>query len=157
MASQRTLYVEKNVISLRTAYVADIGTLVGFRLNPADVVSLIPKARKQWAPKDFEWISRDRVWLYRHLMPEVDETKLMNGFPCVDQGIKPMSFEKPPRLKLIWTDSGNGVALCINGEPWAFIDETSHEGYSKGIINPEYGNPWSSKLFEKIFSDASQI
>jgi len=68
-----------------------------------------------------------------------------------------MTFERRPEFKLVWTDSGNGVALYLNGEPWAFTDEETHQGYSKGVFKPELahlpavGNLWNQELFEKIF------
>ncbi len=40
------------MISLRTAFVEDNGNLVYFCLNPADILSLMPKGREWWAPKD---------------------------------------------------------------------------------------------------------
>ena len=64
-----------------------------------------------------------------------------------------MAFEKPPELKLIWTDSGNGFALFLNGEPWAYIQEEYHCGFSKGILRPTIGNPWNQELFEKLFKE----
>ena len=67
------------------------------------------------------------------------------------QGIRQMQFEKPPVFKLLWADSGNSVALYLNGEPWAFIDEKTHQGYSKAILNPKIGNLWNQELFETIF------
>ena len=73
----------------------------------------------------------------------------------MQQDVKPMAFEKPPEFRLLWTDSGNGVALYLNGEPWAIIDEHTHQGYSKGILKPSTGsviqNLWNQELFEKLF------
>ncbi len=153
----RTLIEEENVVSLRTAYVYDNGNLVSFCLNPTDLVSLIPKGRTWWAPKDFDWVSQDSTWLYRHLRSPSEEEELMRGSPIVDQDIKPLVFEKPIDLKLLWADSGHSVALYLNSEPWAFIDEATHEGYSKGVLKPEKeylsppGKLWDQELFEKIF------
>jgi len=67
-----------------------------------------------------------------------------------------MRFESPPELRLLWADSGNTVALYLNGEPWAFIDEETHKGYSKGVLKPAaplpaMGNQWDQELFEKLF------
>lgn len=122
-----------------------------FRLNPADLASKLPKGRK-WRPQDFEWNSLDCVWLYRHALSATDELKLKKDFPYyVQHRVKPMSFEAPPVFKLLWEDSGHSVALFLNGEPWAFIDEASHQGFSKGIIDARAGNLWDQKLFEKIF------
>jgi hypothetical protein len=146
----KTLLEENNVISLRTAYVVDDGKLVGFRLMPAWLESSIPRKRGS-ASKDFEWVLSDQAYLYRHMRSVTGETELMNSFPCVEQGVKPMRFENPPEFKLLWADSGNAVALYLNGEPWAFIEEVTHKGYSKGIIKPTIGNLWNQELFEKIF------
>jgi hypothetical protein len=145
MHDTETLLVEDNVISLRTAFVLDNGNRVSFQLMPGWLESSIP------TPKETNQASYDFTWLYRHMRSVSDEKKLMCGFPCVEQDIKPMVFKKPPGLKLIWTDSGNSVALYLNGEPWAFIEEEKHKGYSKGILKPEIGNLWNQELFEKTF------
>ena len=67
--------------------------------------------------------------------------------------IKQLVFEKQPELKLLWTDSGNSVAVYVNGELWAFIDEDTQKAYSKGILNPRLGNFWNQEVFEKTFAD----
>lgn len=149
----KALLEENNIISLRTAYVVDDGNLVGFQLMPAWLGSSIPGSK----PKGFDWASQDFTWLYRHMRSVSDEKRLMHDFPCVDQDIKPIVFEKPPVFRLLWTDSGNSVALYLNEEPWAFIEEESHQGYSKGILKPKVahlpavGNLWNQELFEKTF------
>jgi hypothetical protein len=147
MNDTKTLLEEDNVISLRTAYVHDDGDVIAFRLLPAWLGSSIPGNK----PKGFDWVSQDSVWLYRHMRSASDEAKLVRGFPCMQQYVKPMVFENPPEFRLLWTDSGNSVALYINGEPWAFIDEQTHQGYSKGILQSKYNNAWNQELFEKIF------
>jgi hypothetical protein len=154
MAHQKSvILVENNIISLRTAFITDLGSLVAFRLQPTDLASKVPQGRTRWAPKDFDWVKQDSVWLYRHMRSADDELKLKTSTPTVDLGVKPLSFEATPRFKLIWADSGHSVAVCLNAEPWAFIDETSHQGYSKGILNADYAgdNPWNQSLFERIF------
>lgn len=150
----KVLLVERNVISLRSAYVVDIGSLVEFRLNPADLASKVPKGRKWWAPQDYEWVKEDSVWVYRHLMTAAGELDLKNGPPCIEQDVKPMKFNKSPELELVWADSGHSVALFINSEPWAFIDEATHRGFSKGIIVDTDGRQWDQNLFELIFKGA---
>jgi hypothetical protein len=155
MAESKTLLEEDNVISLRTALVQDDGNSVGFRLMPAWLDSSIPRKRMS-APKNFEWVFSDFAYLYRHMRSTVEEVKLTCGLPCVDQDIKPLKFESPPEFKLRWADSGNTVALYLNGSPWAFIDEETHKGYSKGVLKPKAGSPsignqWDQKLFEKLF------
>jgi hypothetical protein len=151
----KTLLEENNVISLRTAYVVDNGNLVGFQLMPAWLDSSIPRKRGL-ARKDFEWVLSDQSYLYRHMRSVTEEVELMSCFPCVEQAVKPMRFESPPELRLLWADSGNTVALYLNGEPWAFIDEETHKGYSKGVLKPAaplpaMGNQWDQELFEKLF------
>jgi hypothetical protein len=90
-----------------------------------------------------------------------EERKLADVFPpVVENGLKPLAFDTPPVFKLLWADSGHSVALYLNGEPWAFIDEATHEGYSKGILLPKEsylkppGKLWDQKLFEETFPDA---
>jgi hypothetical protein len=147
----KTLLQEENVISLRTAFVVDDGSLVGFQLLPAWLDSSIP-TQSGSSPKDFEWVFWYQTYLYRHMRTASGELDLMSGFPRVEQGVKPMKFECSPMLKLLWADSGNTVALYLNGEPWAFIDDESHKAYSKGILKTTVGNVWDQALFEKLFN-----
>lgn len=152
MAERLTLLQETNVISLRTASVRDDGDMVTFRLRPADIQSILPTGKERFAPKDFECALQDFVWLYRHTRSELDELKLQREFPSVQQSIKPMLFKTPrPQFRLLWSDSGHSVALFINEEPWAFIEEDRHQGYSKGILKNGICNLWNQELFEKIF------
>ena len=146
------LLTEYNVISLRTALVMDNGSTVYFCLMPADLTSHVPEGRKS-APKDFDWVLEDSTWLYRHPRSADKEAALMHGCPVIEQGIKPLALATPPEFKLLWTDSGHGVALYLNGEPWAFIDEQTHRGFSKGILSLPTGNSWDQKLFEKLFGN----
>ena len=89
-------------------------------------------------------MSEDRAVLYRQ------GTSMK--FTSLDSYVRQMSFEKPPKFKLLWTDSGQSVALYLDGEPWAFIDETSHCGFSKGMLKEGRNKrPWDQQLFENIF------
>ena len=150
------LLQEDNVVSLRTAYVHDGGDLVSFGLNPADMISLILEQSERWAPKDFEWMLKDSVWLYRKRRSHYEEQSLIASLARIEKDIRPLAFESPPQFRLIWADSGHSVALYLNGEPWAFIDEATREGYSKGILTPEAaaGKLWDQQLFERLFRDA---
>jgi hypothetical protein len=148
MHGTETLLNEENLISLRSLLVLDDGRLVEFRLMPATLDSAIPGICR---PRDFVWALQDSAWLYRHVKSDSEEIALMNGCPCVEQDIRAMRFDKPPKFSLLWSNSGHSVALYLNGDPWAFIYEATHQGYSKGVLNPETGNLWDQKLFEKIF------
>lgn len=148
MQKAATLLSEENIISLRTAFVLDDGNIAEFRLMPKCLDSSIPGIHEQ---KAVEWALRDNAYIYRHRRSPEDENDLIQGFPCVEQGIRPMVFEKPPEFRLLWADSGESVALYLDGEPWAFIDEKTHEGYSKGIIKPMTAKPWSQELFKRTF------
>jgi len=116
-------------------------------------VSLLPDKGSKWTSKDFDWVLKDQVWLYRHLYPKpvTEEIELKDDFPSVDQDIKPLDFEETPQFKLFWADSGNSVALYLNGELWAFICEETHQGYSKGMLSSDRGQLWDQELFEKTF------
>jgi hypothetical protein len=143
MSEARTLLFEDNIISLRTAIVLDDGNLVSFQLmlNRLDISM----------PRGFNYGKSDHTWLYRWKRSYFNEAKLKRGSFSIEQDIRPMVFERPPGLKLIWAESGQGVALFLNGEPWAFIHEEKKHGYSKGILRPTIGNPWDQELFEKTF------
>jgi hypothetical protein len=140
------LLSQTNRMSLRTALINDDGNLVHLHLNPT------PENLLQFlTTKNSDWVSKDAVWLYRHLRSAEDEIRLMGDFPCVDQDIKPLEFQETPQFKLIWADSGNSVALYLNGEPWAFICMETHQGYSKGMLPSDTGRTWDQELFEKTF------
>lgn len=153
MANSMAMIVrERNPISLRTAFIDDDGNMVDVSLLPADLTMLVPKGRSRWAPRDFDWVTKDSAWMYRHQRTAAEEGKLLRRWPpVIEQDIKPMVFEKPPEVGLVWTDSGNGLAVYLNGEPWSFIDEETHEGYSKGVLTGKAGRIWDQSLFERIF------
>jgi len=158
----KTIFEEENVISLRTVYVTDDGNLVSFRLMPAWIQSSIPAK-----PKGYEWVEQDCAFLYRRVRSREDENQLIESLARWQQCIKPIHFETPPVFSLVWADSGNSVALKLNGEIWVFIDEQTHKGYSKGVLpappmteNPWFRmlprlpateNEWDQSLYEKLF------
>jgi hypothetical protein len=148
----RTLYEEENVVSLRSAFVLDDGDTVSFTLMPADMESVMPAGKKWYAPKDFEWALQDSTYLYRHMRSPREEEELIEGFSCFQQDVRPMAFDSPPEFALAWSDSGHSVALYLNGEAWAFIEERNHRGYSKGVLRADKtGGPWDQAMFERIF------
>ena len=64
----------------------------------------------------------------------------------------PMSFTATPIISVLWANSGNGIAIFLDGEPWAFNDEATHKEYSKGILKPMInGFCWDQQLFEQRF------
>lgn len=141
MNNDKILLKEHNVISLRTAVVIDDGSVVCFQLPPAP--SLIPTRQNVYKDEYMEWLNSFLTFLYQHIPPASGEKALKN--------IRQLAFEKPPELKLLWTDSGNSVAVYLNGEPWAFIDENTQKAYSKGVLNSGGGTPWDQEVFEKTF------
>jgi hypothetical protein len=145
---------ESNVISLRTAMIRDGERGAFFGLLRADPAFEIPKGRTWVAPKDFDWAEQDCVWLYRHTKLPSDQEKMPVQRRWWDRYLMPLEFEKPPEFKLHWADSGNSVALYLNARVWAFIEETTHLGYSKGIIDPQSRNVWNEELFRQTFPDA---
>lgn len=147
------LFSEENIISLRTAFVGESQNLIALRLKPATRVSSL-SPRKSWrATAASKRGLEDFVWLYRRPLSASDELSLERGPPCVAQKFKAVSFETDPQFTLRWTDSGEGVVVYINGEPWAFIDESNRRGYSKGMIDAYFGNQWNQELFESIFEE----
>jgi hypothetical protein len=150
----KILLEETNIISLRVAYVQAGGCEVECRLMPGWMSSSVPSGL---SARDLSWTSRDRVTLY--LIPRSqEEAKSLAGTSFMEEYFNVLNFEKsPPRFSLSWTDSGNGFAVHLNGEPWAFIDEVTKEGYSKGMLKPKpshlpmLGNQWDQRLYEKYF------
>jgi hypothetical protein len=143
------LFREDNIISLRTAFITKNEGRVYFGLPPANWISLDSQGTSDALAMD-----RYATWLYRELRSPLEENKLLRAWPQIlDQDLKPMCFEKGPEFKLLWTDSGNSVAVCLNGIPWAFVDQETEQAYSKGILNREAGNLWNQQLFDRIFDE----
>jgi hypothetical protein len=150
------LFKEKNIVSLRTAYVSEHKNrnLVSLSLSPIE-----RELRESWGtgPIRLDWVSKDIVYLYRYMIAPSEEMKLMQSVRSWELQLKPLKFERTPEYRLCWSDSGNSVALYLDGEPWAFICEGNHSGYSKGILRPlvasmpKIGNQWDQTLFERTF------
>lgn len=147
----KVLIEEHNIISLRTAFVVEFEGFVSLQLMPAS--SSMAAKQNVYKTEFAEWLKSFSTFLYQHLPPT-------SGMPV--RGIKHLAFAKPPELKLLWTDSGNSVAVYLNGEPWAFVDEKTKKAYSKGILSPAIvspwsiptGYPWDQKAFERTFMNA---
>lgn len=148
----KILLQEDNIISLRTALVIERDGVVALQLLPRSMT----EARNLHGSRLNEWLWSLLAYLYQDLTSTTQ-------VPI--RGIKHLKFEKLPELKLIWSDSGNSVAVYLNGEPWAFVDEKTKKAYSKGIqcstINsawsPKVGNAWDQKVFENTFSNDESI
>ncbi len=151
--TKRILLEETNVISLRVGYISDRGELVSARLMPGWMESSVPSDTRK---SDISWVLKDSIYLYRNPRSE-EAAQLMAGSSWIEEYLRLMVFEKDPHFKLTWTDSGNGLAVHLNGEPWAFIDERTQQGYSKGILKPtprhlsSVGNQWNQRLYETTF------
>jgi len=151
-----TLFKEENIVSLRTAYVSEHKNrnVVSLSLSPIE-----RELRDSFGtgPIRLDCVSKDMVYLYRYLISPSDEMKLMQSVRNWELQLKPLKFEGDPEFRLCWSDSGNSVALYLNGEPWAFIYEGTRSGHSKGILPrlsvdiPKVGNQWDQQLFEKTF------
>jgi hypothetical protein len=151
MGDPEILLLEDNVISLRTAAVQDDGNLASLRLLPASLNSSIPGVATLRPSELEEYILSDSAWLYRHKRSAAGEEELAFGLYATERSVMPIVFERPPEVKLLWAESGHSVAVYLNGEPWAFIYEGTHRGYSKGVLKPTIGNLWNQELFERVF------
>jgi hypothetical protein len=132
----KTLIEEHNIISLRTAFIIDVDGSVALQLLPAE--SSMSTEQNIYKTEYWEWLKAYYAILYQH-------TPSASGM--LIRGIKQMAFEQPPKLKLLWTDSGNSVAVYLDDEPWAFIDESTQKGYSKGVLNSENKASWWHKTY----------
>jgi hypothetical protein len=137
----KILLEEHNIISLRTTFIIDAGGHVALQMLPASS-SMAPKLNV-YKTEYWEWLKPYSTFLYQHIP---------SGGVIPFRGIKELAFEKPPELKLLWADSGNSVAVYLNGEPWAFIDEHTQKAYSKGVLTSSLGKPWNQEIFEKTFA-----
>ena len=118
------LFYEENPISLRTAFVVEnkgLG-LVTFRIELADSCLQKPKPGKLYPQSDYK---HDYALLYR----AAERIK----YARLERYIKQVTFLKCPEFRLLWTESGNGAAIFLDGTPWAFTDEKTHQGFSKGV------------------------
>lgn len=148
MNQTRIVLEESNVISLRTALVMDDEDILTLSLNPA----LTPAPTKNIYKVEFKkWNDACFIYLYRYMRSADEEAVLAKNKHSWERDIKPISFDEPPKLRLQWSDSGNSVALFLNGEQWAFFEEETKIGYTKGILNSSAGNLWNQELFEKTF------
>jgi hypothetical protein len=171
-----TLLHEENLISLRTAVVLDDGHVVTFSLSPRWLTTSLPGPR-DYAKSDSTYLYRRRRSFYARmaLAPLGGTQKKLFGWTLssgkrrgfwrwaghvgyrrlvisLEDDIRVMPLAHPPKLKLLWTDSGHSVALYLDGQPWAFIHEEKNHGYSKGILKPTIGNTWDQELFEQTFT-----
>jgi hypothetical protein len=142
---------EHNVISLRTACVSEVEGVVFLQLLPAPS-SVVPTP-SVYKSGYAEWLRSYQIIMY--------QTRPSNMKPL--SGVQGLRFSMPPKFEFLWTDTGNSVAVYLNGEPWAFIDEHSLKAYSKGVINSSIGAPWRQSInvgnfwdqnvFEKTFAN----
>jgi hypothetical protein len=145
----KQLSEQENIISLRRAVVQDDGSLVDMLLMLADE-DLLKTAGKPLRPKDLDWIRESCTYLYRHPTSPEDEKEMLQSCSSWQRGVRQMRLETPPAIDFLWSESGHTVVLCLDGEPWSFIDEETRKGYSKGVIQPAAGEPWSQRIFDKI-------
>ena len=138
------LLLEENIISLRTAIVQGDADRVSMVLTPRPACSTATSSRG--------YHKTELVWLYRRRRSLLCELIVRMHPLSLDKHIKPRAFGAPPRLSLLWADSGQSVAVIVEGIPWAFIHEDRNHGYSKGILRPTVGNPWDQELFENTFT-----
>lgn len=152
----RILIDEENCISLRRASVVESDGVVSLILSPES--SSFAQQPKIHTSKYQDWLEAHNAFLYQCRKSDS---------PMPISYLKHLMFETPPKFGLLWADSGHSVAVYLNGEPWAFIDEHARKTYSKGIMDgsemtPWYrsffkeshiAKPWNQKRFETIFAD----
>ena len=131
----------------------DDGNIVALLLSPAN--SWEYRTTKE--ANELEKTTPKPVFLFRHRRSTSGEEDIAKDIFAIERDLIPFKFERTPEFRVIWSDSGHSIALYLNGDPWAFIDEETLKGFSKGILKPEHprhrplGNLWDQKLFEKIF------
>ena len=177
MSNVRSLLHEQNPISLHSAFVQEKQRVIYLSFLPHE--SSLPECRTPRKPclislyrHESSHISellyilkRDPAYEGLYLSPEyVAHARKYGKFKMFfrqmahrifltsyRRGIKVMTFKKPPKIRLIWSESGQSVGVLLDDEPWAFIHEEKNRGYSKGVLNIEAGNLWDQELFEKVF------
>lgn len=55
-------------------------------------------------------------------------------------------------ISFLWSPKGNAVALCIKGEPTAFVTAKGQYAFSKALERvTHFGMPWNHQGFESLF------
>ena len=171
----RVICREENLVSFRVALIMDDGYILSFFLLPRPASSIPNSGDDLRSAHTFLYrrkrsvfaricgprlgaVSRDLLRLSLSCNANKGLRKWLGyfGYRAIltsqEKDIRPVTFDKTPEFKLLWSDSGNSVALYLNGEPWAFIRQDNDEGYSKGVLRPTIGKPWNQELFEKTFN-----
>ena len=87
----------------------------------------------------------------------VSKTKNRDAPPPVIRryltSILPSRLPAEDDLDFTWSDTGNGVAVSIDGSVIGFIVSDEDRGYSRALSRAgPWGNPWSEELFSSHFS-----
>ena len=177
MNTTKTLLWEENPISLCCAFVFDDGYKVSFGLMPRHLSPAFPGDRSCGKYKGTPLYRRRRSVLSRLTLAPLGETQewafnfnrsrhkrrtfwdwlghfyYRRFLVSLEKDIKVRRFEGDPRMRLLWSDSGQSVALFLEEQPWAFIHHDKNHGYSKGVLRSGYGNTWEQPLFEQTFGE----
>lgn len=134
-----------NIISLRTAVFEDDGVVGTLVLLPPE-----PDRRPDGH------LHRSVCWVYRRrdsLIEESAQPKLREWKPeCVFENLQPMNIRLDPTIAFLWSDTGNSVAVVVDGQPMGFISEHKHCPFSRGEKAPPVNqNLWDEEAFQKLF------
>lgn len=56
-------------------------------------------------------------------------------------------------ISFLWSPKGNAVALCIKGEPVAFVTARGQYAFTKALERAtHFGMPWNHQGFESLFA-----
>jgi hypothetical protein len=177
MTTTKTLLSEENPVSLCSAFVLDDGYVVSFGLMPRQLRPAFPGDRNCGKYKGTYLYRRRRPLLSRLTLTPLGEHQEWAfsfsrsrhkrravwewvGHFCyrrflvsLEKDIEVRRFDHNPRMRLLWSDNGQSVALFLDERPWAFIRHDKNHGYSKGVLRPGYGNTWEEPLFEQTFGE----
>jgi hypothetical protein len=173
---EKILFMEENPILLRRAVVFDDGYFLSLTLCPCQESAIPGFALNRRYSRVVLYRRRRSFWSFIFLSPLgflqkrlvaaavslrtwwspvriLGYLKFRVTLVLKERYVKGIAFSDPPSFKFIWADSENGVAVLLNGEPWAFVCERGSVGYSKGLLRSEgAANTWDRRLFEQIFS-----
>jgi hypothetical protein len=133
---------EENVVSLRTVCFSDDGML-GF-------LFLVPP---QPDPRPDGHLFSNVCWVYkrnRSLMERLRGCYGRRRDASILRQLKTTRIRTSPEIRFLWSETGQSVAVLVDGEPMAFIAEGKYHGYSKALRTPGLGNTWDEDLFQSF-------
>ena len=175
LPEDKILLEEENPVSLQKALVIDDGYFLSLVLCPPQESSIPIAAANHRYVSVVLCRGKRAFWTVGLLLPLGSHQKQLLkaaeslpfrwpptrtiGYLCCRIGllrdekyVRSMVFVHPPAFKLLWAIPEKHIALLLNGEPWAIINDRSGISYSKGLLRSKWAsNIWDQQLYEQVF------